>query len=481
MLLASIQLICILLSGVGVYAALLVFGSIRIKVRFPIVIDFLAFFTFVNVFLWHVLPAFLRILSQGQHEKNDGILPFEILQVYTFELFSFLIFLLPFMAVFQIKSLNHVYLKSSSLQKIISQNRMELREFYRSYSLRKFQPHRSFTLFIILLGIYFELQKLILKIDAGLFPPIDWLLVPVVIKSSLILTIHQIFILNFYKKRLEPFLIFVTFFLILLLGAANGSHGSIFAPVLYLCFYNLFHNINKPTMYVGLFLFLFLALFYKEMHQVRALSSLPNAALLTPQEKLILIVSSDSAVTETHTPGSSFLDKVEWRFGENSRMSVGFIRMYENGNSAGLKPFENSLYLLPRAFYADKPIPGSVDGTALGLGMRLIHNNIRGTLWNMSGFFTGLHGYWEFGLRGVAMASFFSGIYCALVVLLCVNFKYLGLPLLIIMHDTWWWAIPKIWSYEISIQLFNLLLPFLFIWLAFKYSHAAFRNLKRQL
>lgn len=472
--------ITILLSAVSILISLIVYGSIRDKVKFPVVVDFVAFLTAVDLFLWHLMPAILRFISGGQHEVVDGIDASEILQVYFIEFASLLFFYVSFIAIFRVSKLNFVYLNRSSVLEIIRCNRIQVSSLYSSYSSLSMKPQKLFSQLIVAMGVYFELQRLILGAEPGIMPALDWLLVPVVIKSSFLLLLHNVFTSKLSHNRLEPSASLLLLFLLLGMGAVNGSHGNIFAPVLYILFYNIFHNRNNTTLYVGFLLVMFLALFYEEMHQVRAYQQMADVERTGTIEKLGMIVGSESPLSETHTAGSGFLDKVEWRFGENSRMSVGYLRMYDEGASAGLNPVANSLYLLPRSFYPEKPIPGSVDGTELGLGMRLMHREIRGTLWNMSGFFTGLHSYWEFGLGGVALISLIIGMYSALLLLFCGNFYYLGLPLIIIMYDTWW-AMPKLWSYEVSIQLFNLLIPFLAIWFFFKAAYKTAIAVKRWL
>lgn len=465
--------ITIILSLVSLMVAVAVFGSIRNKTKYPIVIDFLAFASAVNIFLWHSMPAILRLSSYGQHEVSDRIDHFEILTVYTIEFISFILFFIPFLIIFRVKKINLLYFRKSSILQIISDNRSYVYNNYSSYFLQSIRPHSLFILILTFIGLYFQFQRHFIGQDPSLFPALDWLLVPIVYKSALFLVIHSVFTLEFSNNKILK-AYFVLILIIFLIGdIAQGSHGSIFAPVLYFIFYNIFHNLSRPVIYLSIILILFLSLFYEEMHQVRAYNNMANVESMGVVEKLTSI-TSDDGLSDTHTPGNNFLDKIEWRFGENSRMSVGYLRMYDRGYTAGLNPLENSLYFLPRNFYPQKPIPGSIDGTELGLGMRLMNREIRGTLWNMSGFFTGVHSYWELGIFGVFIISLFVGLYSSLLTLYCGNFYYLGLPLIIIMHDTWWWATPKLWSYEVIIQLFNLFIPFLFIWFFFKFTYKFF-------
>lgn len=476
-----VTLASILFSLISILISLITFGSVRDKVKFPIVVDFLAFMATINIILWHLMPAVLRLFSGGQHEIADLIDPAEILEVYSIEFLSLFVFLCSFFIFTGISKLKLTYIRRSSLKQVVRENTIHIRNFYLSYLLQRVKPEKFFLIFIVSLGVLFNIQRLIIGIQPTIIPALDWLIVPIVLKAALFLLVHNVFISELSRKKIEKIISLVVLFFFLLLDGAQGSHGSLFAPILYLVFYNIFHNKNSATIKLSFLMVVFLALFYEEMHQVRAYANMAKVDRLGPVEKIQLIINSDTPLSNTHTPGSGFLDKVEWRFGEHSRMSVGYLRMYNRGKSAGLNPLENSFHLLPRYFYLDKPIPGSIDGSELGLGMRLIHREIRGTLWNMSGFFTGLHSYWEFGLGGVVVVSLFVGAFSVFLIFLCGNFKYLGLPLMIIMHDTWWWSTPKIWSYEISIQLFNLLIPFLFIWVIVKLVYTFVLNLKSQI
>ena len=219
---------------------------------------------------------------------------------------------------------------------------------------------------------------------------------------------------------------------------------------------------------------LFFLVFYGEMHALRSYANKADTGSMSILDKVEYIAFYEDEITDTHVPGEGgVLDKVEWRLGENSRMSVGYMRMYDKGRDAGINPLLNSLYILPRSWILNKPIPGSIDGTKLGVGMRLMHNEMRGTKWNMSGFFTGLHSYWEFGISGVFFISIIAGVYSAIVLRVVGNFTYLGLPLIIALYDTWW-QMPKLWLSEISVQLFTVLIPTMILWYVITNFYKAF-------
>ena len=271
---------------------------------------------------------------------------------------------------------------------------------------------------------------------------------------------------------------FSALMLITIIGISGGSHGNIVAPFIYIIFYYIFHNKHQALLYVGVLSMVFLLFFSQQMHQLRSYQTAYNTIPLTEVYKL-LYSFEDSPVSDIYTANRNFLDKVEWRFGENSRKSVGYIRMYDDGESPSYMPLINSLYLLPRNFYKDKPVPGSVDGDASTTGMRLIHNKIDGAKWNMSAFFTGLHSFWEYGFTGLIVTSILIGLYSAAVILFCGNLIYLGLPLIIVLHDTWW-EMPKLWSSEVVIQFTRIVIPFLIVWYIYKYIYIIIKNIFKQ-
>jgi hypothetical protein len=474
-------LMTILLSLVSIFATLLTYGSIRDKVRHSIVVDFVAFLTTIDIFLWNLLPAFLRIFSGGQWESDQGISSFEMIQVYTLEFVSLLLFYLSFFVVFRIRKLNSCYFGIASVKRIIHSNKSHILHTYSQFLSPIIKRYDLFFILIILSGLYITIGSRFFGIEnPTIIPGLGWLLKPVIGSSFSIFLVHYVFLSNLYMRITTKIVSLVALLFLLILGITDGSHGNIFGPFIYIVFYNIFHNIHRPLLYIGILSMVFLLLFRHEMHEFRTFKEGIGVSVSTFEAlKLITTSGGRPSVSETRT-SRSLLDEVEWRFGENSRKSAGFIRMYNDGESPGYAPFLNSLYVLPRQFYDQKPVPGSVNGDALTIGSRLIHAKIAGTKWNMSGFFTGLHSFWEYGFTGLIVHSIVIGVYSAIVLIFCGNLFYLGLPLIIVLHDTWW-AMPKLWSSEVVIQFSRILIPLLIVWYVFKYLHIIFTKIKRYI
>lgn len=166
----------------------------------------------------------------------------------------------------------------------------------------------------------------------------------------------------------------------------------------------------------------------------------------------------------------SFVKEIEWRFGALTRYSTGFIKMYERGESAGVNPIKNSLLgFLPRSLNPEKPIPSTRDGDDLySQGMYLINQEIDGeingyTSKSMTEFSTGGHSYWEMGWFGVFVLNFISGLYIAICAFYFQRFGAIAIPLMVTLFKPWGYVDPKIWVSDIVMQVYQIILPIVFL------------------
>lgn len=184
----------------------------------------------------------------------------------------------------------------------------------------------------------------------------------------------------------------------------------------------------------------------------------------TPLERLLVILDEDKNPNDSNF---SLVDKAEYRLGVPSKMSVGYVRMYDNDRGASYKPFINSLYsIIPRRFYSDKPVSGSLNGDKLSTGPHLINGEIEKSIQNMSGHYTGLHFYWEAGYVGVLILSILSGVYTYFLFGLLDRLGGASLFFTLVAYDTWW-GIVKLWSSEIVIQMVTYMIPLLLFYYFF--------------
>jgi len=458
------------LSFLSIFLTLLTYGSIRNKVKNPIVIDFVTFLSVIVLLMWHFLPSLLRLFSGSQFEVEIGIMPSEILMVYFLEFISLVIFYIVILISFRVTKISLIYVRIKLLMRALVKGKEEIVKIYLIRGDTRLREFVVFSMIMSVLGFYVTFSRALTG-GASIAPLFDWILLPVVNKTALFFLLHLVFVVNLQKRRVLGFIVFFLFSLLLVMNISGGSHGNIVAPAIYLFFYNIFHNHVRSSMVLVMCSIIFLAVFSEEMHQVRAYTQERGNKDISTVEKLNLIVNSTSKVSDTNTPGENILSQMEWRFGENSRMSVGLIRMYDKGMGAGFNPLLNSLYVLPRSWYEEKPIPGSVDGSELGLGMRLMHKEIRGTIWNMSGFFTALHSYWEFGFFGVFVISLLIGVYSSILLKIVSGMPYMGLPLIVSLYDTWW-QMPKLWISEAVLQLTTIFIPIVIVWYLFKFCYS---------
>lgn len=449
----------VVISLINILVTLVVFAGLRKKYRYPLPLDFFAFLFLASFIMWYLVPAVLRLFSNSQYELAVGIDNIEILQVYLYETISLISYLAAFPLIFKTNKFSFAYLRPNTLIHIMKRSRATVKSLY----VKKDRSLNAFQFLSNTIIVYYFLKHMEMRygIDVGIyFSLFDWFIAPLALKAGPILILHNVFISHIQENQFKYYIWFSLLVLTLILGVASGSHGSVIGPILYIAFHLIFFSRPKSIIAISLVAVGVTLIFAEEMHATRAMNLALSQNELSAIDNLLLIADS----SEHQTDENSLLDRVEWRFGENSRKSVGYIRMYERGFSADIMPVLNSMYILPRSMITNKPIPGSIDGTELGVGMRLMHREIEGTLWNMSGFFTGLHYYWEFGMLGMIIYSLISGCYSATLLLYAIKSRFLGLPLMIIMHDTWW-AMPKLWISEIVVHFFNVLLPLIALWL----------------
>ena len=165
-------LMTVFLSLMSILSTLLIYGGIRNKIKYPIVVDFVAYLTTIDICLWNLLPAFLRIFSGGKWEAEQNISSVEILYVYTLEFISLLFFYLSISVVFRIRNLNFCYLRLSLLKRIIRSNNIQILNTYSKYSSRFRRCYDLFFILIITSGLYLAINR-IFGISATIIPVLD--------------------------------------------------------------------------------------------------------------------------------------------------------------------------------------------------------------------------------------------------------------------------------------------------------------------
>jgi len=409
-----------------------------------IVVRFLLYLFLLDIGLWYLLPSLLRLLSLGRFEEVIGILPEEISFVYYVELVSVCLF---FMMVSFIAGRGRLS---------YPKNHWNLFDFLsRDHSwLSKNESNLLFFAGILCLLVY---------IDSSSFNFLSSVVPAIILESSgkffLAFTVGFLFLSDISKIKFYG--LFSVLLGVVLVDTLKGSHGSIVWPMIVIYF---LMKTKKPSKALNITIFgsiLLLLTFYKPLHDLRAYEySLSEP--LTPLAKLAFLVSPEDIGVDSSVNDGGLIGDIEWRFGENTRMSVGYLRMYERGFSGGLTPVINTLYLLPRSISPDKPVPASVDGEITGMGMYLMHNEMRGTTNNMSGMAPSMHEYWLGGWTAVLISAIAVGSWYAFVIIGLLRLNGLALPCCIALHDTWW-QMPKLWSTEAILTTTNTI-PLIMFW-----------------
>jgi hypothetical protein len=169
----------------------------------------------------------------------------------------------------------------------------------------------------------------------------------------------------------------------------------------------------------------------------------------------------------TSSPNTDVIFTAEERLGCASRYAVAFVRMWDRGDGAYLKPIVNSLYApLPRVFFPDKPWPTSRDGDQYTSGMYLIvtelthHEN-----YSMTEFLTGAHAYWEYGWVGVVALSALAALYAMAATGVARQLGFAGPPMLVFFFKPWGYNTPKLWISDAIIELTQIIPAIAAVWI----------------
>ncbi|MBM3590739.1 MAG: hypothetical protein FJX30_05160, partial [Alphaproteobacteria bacterium] len=160
----------------------------------------------------------------------------------------------------------------------------------------------------------------------------------------------------------------------------------------------------------------------------------------------------------------SLLDEIEWRLGAPTRAGTAFLYLYDQ-RPAGMNPIRNSLLgFMPRSLNQNKPYPSAIDANdQFSLGMYLIMGKLYGTETLMVEFPTGAHFFWEFGFLGVVLLSIISGAYIGICSKFLSSKGLISIPLLFATFKPFGYVDPKIWVSDIAMQIYQLVLPAIFL------------------
>lgn len=431
----------VIINGISLallFSLLALWKPLRRQFPEPVLFDLVAYFAAAKLLMVLFVPALLRISSDWRYDRSIGAAPTEIVAVYAIELVSYLAWLSSLFVIARMRWFR--ILKAGA-------GTMPARG-----------PRRTVPLFFLALGILYLV--FVASIARGAAASENYATIffrPAALLAGPVLGLYCVSL----RRRQMGNLLFGFGLLVsvvaVLHGLASGSRGQLAWMGLWLFFLYFFVSRKRVILYGALASFAIVALFHAVLVEVR--QGRDFGAMSAPAR----IAAFYRVQGGTHA-AEDLLSSVEQRFGEASRLSVAFFRLYNSGQAAGWRPVASALYApIPRKFFPDKPEPGSTDGTKQSMGMYLIQDVMKGTPWNMSDFFTGAHSYWELGIIGVFLFSFGSALFISFCANYFARFGRAGLPLMMIMLFPPW-NDPKLWMSQIILNLFHILVPLLFLW-----------------
>ena len=427
-----------IISVVLIFLLFVLWRPLRKQFPRPIIFDLVAYFVALRLVLYFFIPALLRISSNWKYDRMIGAAPSEIATVYTLEFISYVVWMLSILIISKMSWFKRMAKKKNATIFSISDKSAKL--------------------------FFFTISVLYLLYFIG----------PAVMMSGHVIGLYIISLKRKHTGNLLFALGIAVSLVSIIYGIGSGVRGKMVWMGMWLFFLYFFVNRKKYILYLAIIGFATIAIFQSVMLQVRAGQEFRK---MSPIEQITTFVS----VKELKSEGNNLLSSMELRFGEASRLSVAFVRLRDRGEAAGLRPIVSALYApIPRRFFPEKPEPGSIDGTRRGMGMHIIQDVMRGEWWNMSDFFTGLHAYWELGMFGVVVFSFFSALFISFCANYFARFSLAGLPLMMVMLFPQWNE-PKLWISQIILQIFHILLPLILIWYITKFiSRLRIRRIIKQ-
>jgi len=440
--------------------SILVFFWLRVrkKVPSPALFDLVGFFMTVKVLLYFILPALLRGYSDWARDRIVGAEPEEIVTVYGIEFVSVCTWLVAILFTVYVASVCKTRLCTIAG----TGDRPTSPDFYEKADCSSNRLHRSdhwsvakpfmssiCALYLLNFPYSFKDVVALAAGEGALIQPLVMLCGPVI----------GIYLFSAGRRcvgGLTYGLGLASMILGVVSGFAFGSRGQVMSAALWMLF--LFIVLKRKILfYSAIAGVIMIFLFHNVMTVIRYEKDFGKMSLI--EKTAVMFTAFESKGEENR-----LLDSLEFRFGEASRMSVGFLRLADENELAGFYPIISALYApLPRRFFPDKPEPGSVDGSRDGMGMYIIHRVMEGN-GNMSEFFTGVHAYWELGITGVLILSALSGSIIGLATMAFHRFGPAGLPMMMIMLKPPWLE-PKLWIAEAVSHVVHFILPLVLWWM----------------
>lgn len=414
-----------------------------------ILVKLLFFFCYVKIILHYLIPAIFRLVNDFEFEISDRVSPWAVVRLYFFESISWAAYLVTLIMVWKIG--------------FKFKNKLSDEQFiFRKIKFSKF--------FIWLSSLGF---------------------CAVTLGGALSFSESPLFVLSY------PILFYC--------GLTSGPllmlmAGKIFSRLAFPigCFVSLLGSFAMGTrgaiVYMALFV-VFIAWQIRRDPGIKKFILITSGALVAsflisggmPSVPIKINdsgeISLDSQVSADKREGRSTLQEIDWRLGASTRLGTAFFNMYDRGEPAGINPIIHSLMgFLPRFINPDKPIPSTLEPDDIySQGMYLIYREIYGyDSYSMSEFPTGAHFYWEFGVIGVLLLSMLSACYVGVSIRIFSNFGLASIPLTMALFKPWGYMDPKIWISDAILQIYQITIPFLIIYIIYNSNmYAKIKNFSR--
>ena len=394
-----------------------------------ILFDLLLFICFVKIGLYYCLPSITHAISCWKPVYEEAVSPWEVTIVYLIEFVSYLIFIYTI----------QLYIKRKKPNITISED-------------------KSSNWFIIgLLGLaaLYYVNSISVKGEEASTLDSFWFIMPFVRNCGIFLILYIITIGTKIFSKLIVFCAIITLIPYLAFAITAGVRSLLVWPIVFLMYFTYKYNKEKLKIFlpIGLASVILMSLFQDSLVAMRG----QDARAL---EKVANMKSSNN-ISDTF---EKLFEEIDYRFGAMTTYGVGYVRLVQQGKSAGLNPIVNSLYApLPRRFFENKPIACSYDGTEYGQGMYMaMEAASKNVTYSMTEPATGAHAYWELGILGIIILSIIPAIY----VMFCIGsfrrFGILAIPLFLVIFKCEYLE-PKLWVSCIILQFFQVNIPVYFI------------------
>ena len=434
-----IGLVDVILSGFMLYICLSYWNKAKITVmevsQNCYIVDFLFSICFIKLALYYFMPSVTHIITNWNCVLDANVDPIEVMYLYIVEFISYSIYFYV-------------------INKCLSRYKPDL-------TIDTGTNSSIFVSVVLFGGILFYLGSSFLKEDSIMDSL--WMFVPFLKGASLALAIFVLIIGNQTFKILNVILSLLLILVYAFYAISQGVRSLIFWPSLLTIYFCFVFNKRKLKVFlpIGVGGLLFLAIFQNVLVSQRGHFN-----------KNATTIERVSTMTDSHTKSrdKSLFDEIDSRFGAMTTYGVGYLRLANKGEYAGIAPVLNSLYApIPRRFFEDKPVPCSVDGKTYGQGMYVGMAAVTHNPYCMTEPATGGHAYWEFGILGVILYSIIPALYVFFCMVFFSKFGLVSLPVFYGIFKGEYCE-PKLWVSCIVLQLFQYNLPAYFFYLFYKKS-----------